>query len=191
MDFKHLQDSITACSQVKEHAIPPVEQWDPPFCGKINLRISLKGEWFYEGSPILRPGLVTLFSSVLKKEANQYFLVTPVEKVGIEVEDVPFIITTWHKEDNGLLFTTQAGDVFPVNEAHPVELSTPPPNLGLTTSPIPYVKVCRNLWARLHQNVLYQLINDAEIISQDDGKQRAIVKSKDYPLVLGEIDEQG
>lgn len=157
------------------------------FCGNINLRISQKGEWFYEGSPILRPALVKLFSSVLKKESSQYFLVTPVEKVGIQVEDVPFVITTWARENNTLFFTTQTGDTFVVDDTHPVELRTPPAQLSISNDPIPYVKVRRNLWGRLHQNVLYQLLNDAQFITAKNGIQRAVVKSNQYTLVLGEI----
>ncbi|MEG3765761.1 DUF1285 domain-containing protein [Alteromonas sp. 14N.309.X.WAT.G.H12] len=189
MDFKHLQDSVTACSKSQEHAIPPVEKWDPPFCGNINLRISLKGEWIYEGSPILRPPLVRLFSSVLKKESQQYFLVTPVEKVGIEVEDVPFIITTWTQENHTLFFTTQTGDTFPVDESHPVELRTPPTGLGSPDASIPYVNVRRNLWGRLHQNVLYQLLNEAKITDGENGRQQAVVQSNGDALVLGEIND--
>src|SRR4029450_955691 len=70
---------------------PPVHLWNPPFCGDIDMRIAADGTWFYLGTPIGRPALVKLFASVLKREANKYFLVTPVEKVGIVVEDAPFL----------------------------------------------------------------------------------------------------
>src|ERR1022692_2491770 len=70
---------------------PPVEQWNPPFCGDIDMRIAADGTWFYQKTPIGRPALVKLFASILKREGDKYFLVTPVEKVGIIVEDVPFL----------------------------------------------------------------------------------------------------
>src|SRR5471030_1322934 len=72
-------------------ALPLVERWNPPFCGDIDIRIASDGTWFYQKTPIGRPALVKLFASVLKREGTKYFLVTPVEKVGIVVEDVPFL----------------------------------------------------------------------------------------------------
>src|SRR5450631_2801273 len=71
--------------------LPPVERWNPPFCGDIDMKIATDGTWFYQKTPIGRLALVKLFSSVLKREAGKYFLVTPVEKVGIVVEDAPFL----------------------------------------------------------------------------------------------------
>src|SRR5579883_2759488 len=70
---------------------PPVERWNPPFCGDIDMRIAGDGTWFYQKTPIGRPALVKLFASVLKKEGDKYFLVTPVEKCGIRVDDAPFL----------------------------------------------------------------------------------------------------
>ena len=72
-------------------ALPPVEQWNPPFCGDIDMRIARDGTWFYCGTPIGRPALVRLFSTILRKDPEGYVLVTPVEKVGIKVEDAPFL----------------------------------------------------------------------------------------------------
>src|ERR1700751_4320446 len=70
---------------------PPVERWNPPFCGDLDMRIAADGTWFYLKTPIGRPALVKLFASVLKREADKYFLVTPVEKCGIQVDDAPFM----------------------------------------------------------------------------------------------------
>src|SRR3954451_14080039 len=85
-------DSLTkAARRAAEGVIPPVEQWNPPFCGDLDMRISADGTWHYLKTPIGRTALVKLFASVLRREGERYFLVTPVEKVGIIVEDVPFL----------------------------------------------------------------------------------------------------
>src|SRR5512139_91719 len=76
---------------VPKKGLPPVEQWNPPFCGDIDMRIDADGAWYYQGTPIGRPALVRLFASVLKREGDKYFLVTPVEKVGLIVVDAPFL----------------------------------------------------------------------------------------------------
>ena len=88
MDLRALQ------KQIDQHTdeLPPVEKWDPDFCGDIDMQIHHDGTWYYMGTPIGRKALVKLFSTVLKMEDDKYFLVTPVEKIGIQVEDVPFII---------------------------------------------------------------------------------------------------
>ena len=75
----------------KTRGLPPVDQWNPPFCGDLDMRIARDGTWFYMGTPIGRPELVRLFSTILRKDGDSYVLVTPVEKVGITVEDAPFI----------------------------------------------------------------------------------------------------
>src|ERR687892_256489 len=80
-----------AVGQAAKTGLPPVERWNPPFCGDLDMRIAADGTWFYLKTPIGRPALVKLFASVLKREANRYFLVTPVEKVGIVVDDAPFL----------------------------------------------------------------------------------------------------
>src|SRR5215831_13242055 len=76
---------------VPKKGLPPIERWNPPFCGDIDMRIASDGTWYYQGTPIGRHALVKLFASVLKREGDKYVLVTPVEKVGIVVEDAPFL----------------------------------------------------------------------------------------------------
>src|SRR5689334_24774933 len=88
---------------------PPVERWNPPFCGDIDMRIAADGTWYYQKTPSGRPALVKLFASVLKREGDRYFLVTPVEKVGIAVDDVPFLaveLSVRHDKDQTLTFRT-------------------------------------------------------------------------------------
>ena len=186
MDLTRFQQQLKGTSD-KTRPLPPVEKWDPPFCGDINLTITLDGRWFYEGSPIGRASLVRLFASVLKKEGEQYFLVTPVEKVGITVEDVPFVVTEWEYNDNLLVLTTQTGDIISLNETSQLELRSPPVALqDPDATPIPYVLVRRNLWARLHQNVYYQLIEQAEQTTNGN-KTTFYIRSNNTPFLLGEI----
>src|SRR6201984_3814608 len=80
---------------------PPVEKWNPPFCGDLDMRIASDGPWFYLGTPIGRPALIRLFSTILKRENGKHFLVTPVEKVGIRVDDAPFLAVEMRTEDEG------------------------------------------------------------------------------------------
>ena len=86
-----LEAIAAALARDKHKGPPPVDQWNPPYCGDIDMRIAADGTWFYQKTPIGRPALVKLFASVLKREGERYFLVTPVEKVGIVVDDAPFL----------------------------------------------------------------------------------------------------
>src|SRR5207302_6314437 len=89
----------------EQRRLPPVHLWNPPFCGDLDMRIARDGTWFYNGTPIGRPALVRLFSTILKREDGKHFLVTPVEKVGIRVDDAPFMAVEMHIEagDRGRL----------------------------------------------------------------------------------------
>ncbi|NMH60685.1 DUF1285 domain-containing protein [Alteromonas ponticola] len=183
MDLNKLQTQIEGH---RNDGLPPVEEWDPPFCGDLNMQIKLDGRWFYENSPIGRLALVKLFSSVLKKEGEQYFLVTPVEKVGLTVEDVPFLITQWQHGEGRYTFTTQTGDEVLLSSQHPIELRHPPSALADTNAtPIPYIRVRRNLWARFNQNVYYQLIEQANHTEGDDGAIRLELVSQGKSHCIG------
>jgi hypothetical protein len=163
-------------------ALPPVGKWDPEFCGDIDIQIKHDGTWFYMGTPIGRKALVKLFASVLKRENDDYFLVTPVEKVGIQVEDVPFIITQWYKENDKLALTTNTGLDLIVSSENPIQIFAD----KKTTAYLPYALVHRNLWARLHQNVFYQLAELGEE-QEIDGKRHLTLNSGDYRFSLGEL----
>ncbi|TDF35451.1 DUF1285 domain-containing protein [Alteromonadaceae bacterium M269] len=178
MDLNQLQQQIGDQSD----KLPPVDKWNPSFCGDIDMRIKHDGTWWYMGTPIGRKALVRLFSTVIKKEDDTYFLVTPVEKVGIQVEDVPFIVTQWQQTDDGIAFTTLTEDTFLVSENHPVKLMQD----QTTGAELPYVNVRRNLWARLHQNVFYQLANIG-IPQELDGQQQLVIKSRNYAFSLGHL----
>ena len=94
-------EAITAALGRAPKGPPPVELWNPPFCGDLDMRIAADGTWFYLKTPIGRPSLVKLFASVLKREGENYFLVTPVEKCGIRVDDAPFLAVELDVEDGG------------------------------------------------------------------------------------------
>ena len=185
MDLGKLAQQLGETSSTKQ--MPPVDKWDPPFCGNMNLHIKSNGQWWHEGTPFTRAALVKLFSSVLKKEDEDYFLVTPVEKIGIQVEDVPFVIVDWHFDDGALKVKTQVGDEVEIGEDHPIELRPfSPEDQGSShnKSDVPYCLIRRNLWARLHQNVMYQWAEIAEEVKSAEGKHLSL-KSKDYEFSLG------
>jgi hypothetical protein len=149
IDLAKLQQDLAA----DDAKLPPIEQWNPAFCGNIDMEVKHDGSWHYMGTPIARPALVKLFANVLKRENDDYFLVTPVEKVGIKVVDSPFLVTQWQQQDDNLVFTTNLDDSFIVGPENPIKLMQDKTNAEL----LPYALVRRNLWARLHQNVFYQL----------------------------------
>lgn len=147
---------------------PPVDKWNPPFCGDLDIRISRDGSWSYMGSTIQREALVKLFASVLRKdEDGRHYLVTPVEKVGITVEDAPFLAVEMHSVGEGrqqlLTLRTNVGDVVEVGDDHPLRFDTEPSSDGLK----PYVLVRGRLEALLTRPLLYQL---AELLTEEDGE---------------------
>jgi hypothetical protein len=147
------------------------------------MEIRYDGSWWYMGTPIGRPSMITLFSRVLKKEEEDYFLVTPVEKVKIKVADTPFVITQWQQDQHQLYLTTQQQDRILVSPAHPVEIWRD----KVTHEKRPYVLVRRNLWGRLHQNVYYQLIN-LGYEAQRDSAAHLCLNSGDYQFSLGKLE---
>ncbi|WP_408014752.1 DUF1285 domain-containing protein [Sansalvadorimonas verongulae] len=152
----------------KKNALPPVHKWNPPFCGDSDMVIKRDGSWHYMNSPIGRERMVRLFSTVLRKDDDDYFLVTPVEKVGITVEDVPFIaISVERVEEDGksaLRFMTNVGDSVIASTDNPLRVELAPG----TEEPAPYILVRKGLEARLHRNVFYQLVDMAEIRSMGE-----------------------
>ncbi|MFN3143788.1 MAG: DUF1285 domain-containing protein [Paracoccaceae bacterium] len=138
---------------------PPVHLWNPPFCGDLDMRIARDGTWFYLGTPIGRPGLVRLFSSILKKEDGRYFLVTPVEKVGITVDDAPFVAVDFEASGEGrdqvLTFTTHVDDVVAAGPEHPIRVVRDPE----TGEPSPYVHVRAGLEALIDRKSFYRLVD--------------------------------
>jgi uncharacterized protein len=151
-------DSITGALAQAPHRPPPVELWDPPFCGNLDMRIAGDGTWYYLKTPIGRPALVKLFASVLKREGDDYFLVTPVEKCGIQVDDAPFVAVELKvaDEDAGqvLNFRTNVDEWIACGSAHELRFDPEPGTGGLK----PYLHVRRGLWAKVTRSLFFDLV---------------------------------
>ena len=149
----------SAVRAAKTRGLPPVHLWDPPFCGDLDMRIARDGTWFYLGTPIGRKELVRLFSSILKKEGDRYFLVTPVEKVGITVEDAPFVAVDFEAtvtgRDQVLTFLTHVGDSAVAGPDHPIRVTRDP----ATGEPAPYVMIRAGLEALIDRKSFYRLVD--------------------------------
>jgi hypothetical protein len=144
--------------------LPPVHLWNPPFCGDLDMRIARDGTWFYMNSPIGRKPLVKLFSSVLRRdEDGKYYLVTPVEKCGLTVEDAPFLAIRMQAEGEGrnqvIRFETQVDDDVTVDAAHPLRFETEIGTGGLK----PYVLVRARLEALVSRALFYDLVGRGTI----------------------------
>lgn len=147
----------------------PVHLWNPPFCGDLDIRIARDGTWFYLGTPIGRPALVKLFSNILKLEDGKYYLVTPVEKVGITVDDAPFVAVDFSGDGAGdaqaLQFETQVGDKVVAGPDHPIRVVRAP----ASGEPSPYVMVRAGLEALIDRKSFYRLV-DLGVHHTHDGK---------------------
>jgi hypothetical protein len=139
-----------------------VHLWNPPFCGDIDMRIAADGTWFYQKTPIGRAALVKLFASVLKREGDKYFLVTPVEKVGIIVEDAPFLAVELKVEDGEhgrvLMFRTNVDDWVAAGPDHALRFEPEADTGGLK----PYLHVRRDLWAKVTRALFFDLVERGE-----------------------------
>ncbi|HET9903852.1 MAG TPA: DUF1285 domain-containing protein [Xanthobacteraceae bacterium] len=151
-------DSFAHAARAGSKGLPPVHLWDPPYCGEIDMRIAADGTWFYQKTPIGRLPLVKLFASVLKREDDRYFLVTPVEKCGIQVDDAPFTAVEMQVEDEGadriLHFRTNVDDWVACGPEHALRFEPEPETGGLK----PYLHVRRDLWAKVSRALFYDLV---------------------------------
>lgn len=169
----------------------PVHLWNPPYCGEIGLRIAQDGTWFYQNSPIGRRPLVQLFASILRKdEDGRHYLVTPVEKIGIDVDDVPFLaveMTVRHDSAGQVLdFQTNVDDHVTADRDHPLRFVLDPENDGLK----PYVLVRGRLEARLTRALYYDLVELA--VTETDGKnERFGVWSAGSFFAMADADQAG
>ena len=148
------------------HTLPPVERWNPTFCGDSFMRIARDGTWFHQGTPIGRRELVRLFSTILRREGADYFLVTPAEKLSIKVDDAPFLAVllsvSGAGRDQTLSFTTNVGDEVIADGQHAIRVVIDP----ASQEPSPYIHVRKGLEALIARNVFYELVQLAE--RQDD-----------------------
>jgi hypothetical protein len=156
-------DSIAgAAKREGKKGPPPVHLWNPPFCGDLDMRIATDGTWYYLKTPIGRPALVKLFASVLKREGEKYFLVTPVEKCGITVDDAPFLAVELKIGDGArgrvLNFRTNVDDWVACGRDHALRFEPEPKTGGLK----PYLHVRRDLWAKVTRALFYDLVELGE-----------------------------
>lgn len=166
----------TATEAAQTHGVPPVENWNPPFCGDIDMRIAKDGTWFYMGTPIGRIRLARLFSSVLKKEGDDFFLVTPAEKVGITVEDAPFLAIDFEVSGTGreqvLTFQTSMGDSAAADATHPLKLGQRDDG-----SSAPYIEIRGGLDALIDRKSFFRLMDLAEEELIDGAPQMGVWSS--------------
>ena len=148
-----------AAREAARGGLPPVHLWNPEYCGELDMRIARDGTWYYLGTPIGRKRLVRLFSTILRRDGDDYFLVTPVEKVGITVDDAPFVAVDFERAGEGrdqvVTFETNVGDFAPAGPDHPIRVTRD----AETGEPAPYVLVRANLEALIDRKSFYRLVD--------------------------------
>ncbi len=153
-----LESLAGAARSAAKKGPPPVHLWNPPYCGEIDMRIASDGTWFYQKTPIGRMPLVRLFASVLKREGDRHFLVTPVEKCGIAVDDAPFLAVEMAADGDTLAFRTNVDDWVACGPEHGLRFEPEPGTGGLK----PYLHVRRGLWAKVTRPLFYDLVERGE-----------------------------
>lgn len=161
-------DLTAFMKQVEGQKYPPVDKWEPDFCGDIDMRIAVDGSWHYMGTPIGREKMVRLFASVLRKDADgRTYLVTPVEKIGITVDDAHFVAVSVDIAGEGdhqsLCFTTNVGDKVVAGKEHPIRVEVDQE----TGEPRPYILVRGRLEALISRSVYYELVENGEVIDEN------------------------
>ena len=180
MDLQQLSQQIDELE-----AEPPFHLWNPPNCGDIDMRIKADGSWWYMGSPIGRIKLVKLFAKVLLLEDDKFYLKTPAEKVGIQVDDAPFVITDWKLIDTddgkAIEVTSNLDHKAILSPKHPLEVVIDPEG-----NPKPYVTLHRRLKAAVHRNVYYQWIEIADE-KRVNGQDHLMLSSGSHDFSLGQF----
>ncbi|SBS30649.1 hypothetical protein MSP8886_01880 [Marinomonas spartinae] len=192
---------VSKISEWQTSALPPVHLWSPPFCGDMDLIIKANGDWIHEGSKIKREKMVTLFSRILWFENNEYFLVTPSEKVRIQVEDAPFLITQWRflesewcesEQGHIIEFTSLTHDVVQLGVDCDIWMAPAPSNTAqkkgasqnTSSEERPYLSMRYGMKAMLHRNVFYDLTKYLEPVSNEQGEGLGLVSAgKSYLLI--------
>jgi hypothetical protein len=167
-----------AAKQAPGRGLPPVHLWHPEHCGDIDIVIRADGVWMHDGSPIGRAELVRLFSTVLRKDPDGYHLVTPVEKLKIVVEDLPFRAVTLEQVGGRMVFTSDVGDTVEAGADHPIVVETDP----VTGEPAPRIHVRGDLWARIVRSIFYELVETATVEAG-----RLVVRSDGESFALGPV----
>ena len=165
-----LERVTQAAKQAPGRGLPPVHLWNPAHCGEIDIVIKKNGLWFHEGTPIGREALVRLFSTVLRKDPDGIYLVTPVEKMKITVEDAPFVAVRVDRDGDALRFLTNVGDVVEAGPENVIRVDMDPK----TGEPQPYLHVRRGLEALIARPVFYELVEMAQERPTPEGPQLAV-----------------
>lgn len=153
-------DGLTASlAGLPKKGLPPVHLWNPAYCGEMDMRIARDGTWYHEGTPIGRAPMVKLFSSILKREGDRFYLVTPVEKLGIQVDDAPFLALDVIAEGTGrtqrLSFTTKTEDQVLAGPGHAIRVALD----DATGEPSPYIHVRAGMEALIDRKTFYRLVD--------------------------------
>ncbi|WP_296763345.1 DUF1285 domain-containing protein [Sediminimonas sp.] len=174
------EDIAAAARAARGRGLPPVQDWNPPESGDLDMRIARDGTWYYQGTPITRPALVRLFSTILRRDGDDYFLVTPVEKARITVDDAPFVAVDFTARGQGrdqvLTFHTNVGDSVTAGPEAPIRMARDPD----TDEPVPYVMVRAGLEALIDRKSFYRL---AEIGAHHDGWFGLWSQGAFFPLI--------
>lgn len=171
MSLEKITNQLSSNEITSKSKIPPVEDWNPKYCGEMDLQIKANGDWFYTGTIFKRAKLVKLLASVLKMEGDKYYLVTPVEKLKITVDDAPFVLTEWYWQDEyqtTMCVKNNVGDEFVLDAQHP---------LSANQAGELYVVVRRNLLAKIHRNVYYQWIDLAKEVPTKNGTELIFISA--------------
>ncbi|MCW8841879.1 MAG: DUF1285 domain-containing protein [Rhodobacteraceae bacterium] len=178
-----IADTVKEAGKGKK--LPPVHLWTPPLSGDIDIRIAKDGRWYHDGGEIRRAGLVRVFSTILKREGDEIFLVTPVEKWRITVEDVPFVAVDVEAQGEGetqvLRFVTNVGDVVDAGPDHAIRIEDE------AGEPAPYVMVRAGLEARIDRKSFYRMVEHG-VEAEVDGQRQYGVWSGGmfFPLIAAE-----
>lgn len=174
----------------KAGKLPPIHLWNPPFCGDIDMEIRRDGTWFHEGTPIGRKPLVRLFSTILKREGDAYFLVTPVEKVGIRVQDAPFVAVDLDAEGAGreqsITFTTNVGDVAVAGTDHALRVER-----DADGEPSPYIHIRSGLEALIDRKSFYRLVDLGEAHEVDGTAMFGVWSTGTFFPIIPEAELEG
>lgn len=170
LERKSFEELVKAAvASAGSRTLPPIDKWNPALSGDIDITITRRGDWIHEGDPITREKLVTLFASILKREGEDYFLVTPVEKWRLRVEDVPFTVSSVNvvreSGQQALLFSTSTGDRVVAGREHPIRVCIDKRSLG----PAPYLLVRGGMEGRMTRSVFYRLAEIAEQVNTKYG----------------------
>ncbi|MCW8876842.1 MAG: DUF1285 domain-containing protein [Kangiellaceae bacterium] len=182
-----MKSTESLIKSIGESPMPPVEQWDPDYCGEMDIVLKADGSWIYGGTPFTRRKMQLLFSRVIKKENEQYFLVTPVEKLGIQVEYLPFVIIDFelveHDAKPTYRFIDNCDNQVLLTEQSQWQLGK------FQGQMLPSVCIRRNLFASFNRACYYRLVEEASIKQSNDVHQ-VVIQSNGIEFNLGSVEPE-